>query len=300
MATNILTDSTNSHESTSLKFRHPATKPDNAIIWTTRIATICAGLVILAAGVLGYTALRDLFVSIGLFAAWMGLLFPLLFDLAEVTAAVSVLNARLQGEDDRFAWCMVLLFTVLGIVANIGHATRAFWTERIDPGQFILAVFATSLFPLSVALVTHLLKRVITRDIKRRQTVTTLAELTTAIEKKRQQIVDLEQQKITVQTQAGDLTGKVETLKVELAELRKKKRKEKTPAPAVVSEDTEAQARQILAEWLRNGRRITGSGLGRALGKSERLGRELKKRLMPEVESAAALVAENGNVRGTK
>ena len=50
---------------------------------------------------------------------------------------------------------------------------------RIGIGQATLAVFFTSLFPLSVALVTHLLKQVITRDITRRAVVSTLAELET-------------------------------------------------------------------------------------------------------------------------
>lgn len=149
-----------------------------AITVTTYISVITAALVILSAGILGYTALYDLFVSIGLFSAWLGIFFPLLFDLAEVTAAVSVFNAKLQGEDDKFAWAMVILFTILGIVANVGHATAAWYTGKIDNLQAILAIFATSLFPLSVALVTHLVKRVISRDIARRGLVSSLADLT--------------------------------------------------------------------------------------------------------------------------
>ncbi len=149
-----------------------------AINWTTYIAVTTAALVILSAGILGYTALYDLFLSIGLFAAWLGIFFPLLFDLAEVASAVTVFNAKLQGEDDRFAWSMVLLFTILGIVANVAHALAAWMTGRIDTLQVTLAIFATSLFPLSVALVTHLVKRVIARDIKRRGLLSSLAELT--------------------------------------------------------------------------------------------------------------------------
>ena len=149
----------------------------NPITITTRIAVACATLVIVSAGVLGYTALYDLFVSIGLFAPWLGIFFPLLFDLAEVTAAVSVFNAKLQGEDDRFAWRMVLLFTLLGIVANVAHAGHAFYAGRIDAAQLGLAVFATSLFPLSIALVTDLLKRVIARNIERQALLESLSEL---------------------------------------------------------------------------------------------------------------------------
>lgn len=178
----------------------------NAITWTTRIAVITAALVILSAGILGYTALYDLFVSIGLFAAWLGIFFPLLFDLAEVTAAVSVFNAKLQGEDDKFAWGMVILFTILGIVANIGHATAAWWIGRIDTVQVILAIFATSLFPLSVALVTHLVKRVITRDILRRGNLITLNELDEKLNAKREEL--------------NALTDDVKNQRVKLDELR--------------------------------------------------------------------------------
>lgn len=151
---------------------------NRAITLTTYTAVTAAALVILSAGILGYTALYDLFVSIGLFSAWLGVFFPLLFDLAEVAAAVAVFNAKLQGEEDRFAWGMVIFFAGLGIVANVGHALAAYYTGKIDTIQVILAIFATSLFPLSVALVTHLVKRVIARSIERQAAVSRLTELT--------------------------------------------------------------------------------------------------------------------------
>ena len=161
------------------------------ICLTTWIASLCAGLVIIAAAVLGFTALYDLFGSIGLFASWLGIFFPLLFDLAEVTAAVSVFNAKLQGEDDKFAWRMVLLFTGLGVTANILHASHAAYTGRIDSAQLVLAIFATSLFPLSVALVTHLLKSVIDRAIRRNQAAVTLADLDNQLDAGRKELNNL-------------------------------------------------------------------------------------------------------------
>lgn len=148
-----------------------------AIDRTYKIIVTGASLVILAAGVLSFTALFDLFVAINLFWWPLAVLFPLLFDLAEVTAAVTVFNAKLQGEDDRFAWWLVLLFTALGITANIAHAAYAYHAGRIDGGQLTLAVGATSLFPLSIALVTHLLKRTIERHLKREAAAVSLAEL---------------------------------------------------------------------------------------------------------------------------
>lgn len=198
----------------------------SAINWTTRIAVTAAALVILSAGILGYTALYDLFVSIGLFVAWLGIFFPLLFDLAEVTAAVSVFNAKLQGEDDKFAWGMVIFFTILGIVANIGHGVAAWWVGRIDTLQVILAVFCTSLFPLSVALVTHLVKRVIARDITRRGHLSTLAELTAACD---QAAADLHK-----------LTGQVDQARAELDKLSRTNAAPGDTSPAFVKGDLAA------------------------------------------------------------
>ncbi|MCL4296537.1 MAG: DUF2637 domain-containing protein [Anaerolineae bacterium] len=180
----------------------------NAITITTRAAVTTAALVILSAGILGYTALYDLFVSIGLFSPWLGVFFPLLFDLAEVTAAMSVFNAKLQGEDDRFAWGMVILFTILGIVANIGHATAAWYTGKIDNLQAILAIFATSLFPLSVALVAHLLKRVISRDITRRGFVSTLSELGDLLSQKQSELDKLNGQVERARAQLDDIKAR--------------------------------------------------------------------------------------------
>lgn len=180
----------------------------NAITITTRAAVTTAALVILSAGILGYTALYDLFVSIGLFSPWLGVFFPLLFDLAEVTAAMSVFNAKLQGEDDRFAWGMVILFTILGIVANIGHATAAWYTGKIDNLQAVLAIFATSLFPLSVALVAHLLKRVISRDITRRGFVSTLSELADLLSQKQSELDKLNGQVERARAQLDDIKAR--------------------------------------------------------------------------------------------
>lgn len=148
-----------------------------AIDLTTKIAVVSSALVILAAAVLSFTALYDLFLQIGLFAGWLAALFPLLFDLAELAAAVTVLNAKLQGENDRFAWGLVIGFTLAGMSANIAHAGHAWHIGRIDSAQFGLAVVFTSLFPLSIALVTHLLKRTIERTITRAGVVATLADL---------------------------------------------------------------------------------------------------------------------------
>lgn len=52
------------------------------------------------------------------------------------------------------------------------------------------------------------------------------------------------------------------------------------------------QARAILAEWYGQGIKPNGSALGRRLGKSDSLGRQLKRRLWPEI---VAHSHQNGN-----
>ncbi|MCB0154683.1 MAG: DUF2637 domain-containing protein [Anaerolineae bacterium] len=185
---------------------------NRAIDLTTRVAVVSSALVILAAAVLSFTALYDLFLQIGLFAGWLAILFPLLFDLAELAAAVTVLNAKLQGENDRFAWGLVIGFTVAGMLANIAHAAHAWHIGRIDSAQFALAVVFTSLFPLSIALVTHLLKRTIERTISRAGAVATLAELTRQADQARAALDQMSQRRET-------LAGQIEQQQAALADL---------------------------------------------------------------------------------
>jgi hypothetical protein len=260
---------------------------NHAITVTTRIAVVSASLVILSAGILGYTALFDLFLAIGLFHWSLAIFFPLLFDLAEVTAAVAVFNARLQGEDDKFAWRMVIIFTALGVIANCVHAGHAYYIGKIDQGQVVLAIFATSLFPLSVALVTHLLKRVISRSITRQQVAVTLVALMNEIETKRTMVTDL-----TAQVNA--LTDKAKNLKTEPARLQQEKRQhdDKRPKGAQISAATIDKARSILRKRVDNGEKFpSGAELGRLLGVSKTSGNKVKKMLVTEFAS----VNPNGN-----
>ena len=61
-----------------------------AVEATTWAVVIGAGLVIIAAGILSFSALKDLFGMMGLFPDWLAWLFPLLFDLTEVSFALAV------------------------------------------------------------------------------------------------------------------------------------------------------------------------------------------------------------------
>lgn len=150
---------------------------ERGILWTTRASLALAGLVLACAAVLGYTALADLFRAAGLFAPWLAWLYPALFDAMEVAAAVAVFNAQLQGEDDRFAWRVVVCFTILGVAANCLHAEAGYMEGRIAGWQMLLAMGLTSLFPVSVALAVQLLKKVFARHMARAGRTARLADL---------------------------------------------------------------------------------------------------------------------------
>src|SRR5690606_30354989 len=145
---------------------------------------------------------------------WLAILFPLLFDLAELAAAVTVLNAKLQGENDRFAWGLVIGFTVAGMLANIAHAAHAWHMGRVDSAQFALAVVFTSLFPLSIALVTHLLKRTIERTITRAGLATTLEALTRQAGQMTQEAAEMARERDSLTVQIDALKSERDALKV--------------------------------------------------------------------------------------
>jgi hypothetical protein len=243
---------------------------------TSRIAVTSAVAVILSAGILGYTALYDLFISIGLFATWLAIFFPLLFDLAEVSAAVSLLNAKLQGEDDRFSWRLVIAFTLAGIGANIAHAVYAHLAGKISLGQATLAVLFTSLFPLSVALVTHLMKKVIARDITRRAVVSTLAELEQQRVNLTAALDNIHHELETLGGQVESFTGQRDTLQVEIADL-KRQRETVTIRPVSATVDDlnaarlakKMQAMDALLAYLSTHPSASFAEAGQAIGRSK-------------------------------
>lgn len=180
------------------------------ILATSRLTVVLSILVIVSAGILGFTALHDLFISIDLFHPVLGYLFPILFDAAEVSFAISTLNAQLQGEENRFSWRMVITFTLLGISANIAHATFAGLSGVISQEQAILAVIFTSLFPLSIALVTHNLKNVIKLRIKRSTLLKTTEHLIHEIQQLQIQQQSLLRHQTQIEQQRAELNQQMD------------------------------------------------------------------------------------------
>jgi len=245
-----------------------------AVEITNKIGLTTAALVILSAAVLGYTALFDLFASLGLFDTRLGIFFPLLFDLAEVTAAVFVLNAKWQGEDDKFAWRMVITFTALAILANVMHAALAWQNGVINNSQLAASVVITPLFPLSVAWVTHMVKSAIMRDVARRGLLARIADLDAEASR-------LANDRDNLAGEVDNLTGRRDALASELKELRKDKRQANYTE---IGEPT----KQAALEVLKREPNITGADLGRELGKSVSTGRKLARELRPQVNGNGA------------
>ncbi len=260
------------------------------ILATSRLTVALSFVVIASAGILGFTALRDLFISINLFHPWLGYLFPILFDAAEITFAISILNAQLQGEEDRFAWAMVVVFTLFGIGANVAHALFAQLTGHITSEQAILAVIFTSLFPLSIALVTHNLKTSIKRQLKRNGMMMTLAQLEQGIQEGQLRLQQMTLLNTAIEAEQAKLESQKAALTEDIATLKKERRETKrgtfTPKSAEPKPETEQKAYVYLAEQVKQGKRnreITGAELGRVIGTSESFGRRLKKKLLDQV-----------------
>jgi hypothetical protein len=325
MKAEIITSGATHHEQNNRKFRSPPlwgwiTGRGDPILATMRLTVVLSIVVILSAGILSFTALYDLFVSLNLFHPYLGFLFPILFDAAEITFAVSTLNAQLQGVKDRYAWRMVIAFTALGMTANVAHALHAWSSGRIDTEQALLAMIFTSLFPLSVALVTHNLQNTIKREIKRNELSTTVNQLTVEAQNKRielqtlsEKLEQVEQNLLDTRAQAEaeqvGLTDKKAELEQEIAtrkkELRQTRREVRSSAPKPEAEptpETEQKAYDYLAEQVQQGKRnkeINGAELGRMIGTSESFGRRLKNRLLDQVRSDLEMPEPVASTNGT-
>lgn len=221
------------------------------------ISILTAILVLFLAGaafVLSYDALHALAldnqVKPGL--AW---LWPLTLDAVMIAASLAVLRASLNNEAKVYPWFLVGAFTVASIAFNVVHAPDVLLAR---------AIFA--LPPAVVFLAFELLMGQTAAMVRRQGMVKSLADLAAEAEVKRQELA-------SISADAEKLGAKRDSLKVEVAELRREKR---SAIPA-----TSEATRERAAEILRDVPDISGAELGRQLGRSESLGRKLRRELLP-------------------
>lgn len=200
------------------------------------------------------------------------MVFPLILEGGMVVFSLAALRASLHAERARWAWALVIGSSGLALVFNVIHAQT--WGSlamvmAAMPSLFLLLSFETFVSQIKAG-------------IKRAAVLTSIAAL---VEERERLAVDLEQDRTVFEEIKADQQAEKERLEAKLVELRAELttlRKEKR-SYTEVSEDTRSQAIQILAQRPD----ISGADLGRALGRSESLGRKLK----------AELISLNGNGR---
>lgn len=259
--------------------------PDNIIDAVTTVTAAVGVLFVTLAGiVLSYEALLDLASKAGSINPGLTWLWPLTLDALAVVASLNVLWAEIRKERDDYAWGLVIAFTLLSVIFNAVHAglTNLLTLHSLAPA--VVAGVIGVLPPVAAAFALHLLVRLLRRVLER---IGVIAGLTALRDQMSQVSADLTRVKaeaaatrVELERQTADLTAKRNALQAELAELRREKRCEALidpDAPAQPSEAIIERARQILAQRSD----ISGSELGRLLGRSESLGRRLKQQLVP-------------------
>ncbi len=172
------------------------------------ISIITGGLVFFLAAsafVLSYDALYQVALANGITPklAW---LWPLTLDAVMIAASLAVLRNSLNGEQARYAWVLVGIFTVLSITFNTLHAPDT-WLAR---GVFALP-------PAVVFLSFELFVSQVKSAIKRAGLSSTLESMTLAIEAARTDLAELNRQADELSLQSDTLQAELERVKDQAA-----------------------------------------------------------------------------------
>jgi len=222
---------------------------------TTLFWLVALAIIALAVGsfVLSFNALRELAQTEGGIDSRLAWIWPLIVDLSLVIYTATILTSQLNKWPVWFPVSLVLFYAVVTIGGNIAHAPPT------PLGWFIAA-----LAPVSLVLASEALRVLIKHDADRRGTLSSLAEITAERES-----IQAELESVTAQV--SRLTSQRDKLKDQIAESKREY--------VTVGSDTKQQAQAILATRPD----ISGAELGRKLGKSESLGRKLKKELAESI-----------------
>lgn len=176
--------------------------------------------------------------------------FPLILEGGMIVFSLAALLASLHAESARWPWVLVIGSSGLALAFNVIHAAA------YGPLAMVLAAMPSLFLLLSFETFMSQIKA----GVKRAGLLSSM----TALEEQRAAIAaDIEQQ----QAEQIRLELKLGEIRAELSELRKEKR-----TFIQTSDETKARALEILAD----NPEITGAELGRMLGRSPQLGRQLK------------------------
>lgn len=216
--------------------------------WIVSVLTWFVSLAVLAlAGgsfVLSYNALLALAIVAGGLPVSIAWLWPLVVDLSLCIYTLVILTSQLQRWPIWLPALLVVFYAGVTITGNVLHAPATY------VGWFIAA-----LPPLSLVLATETLRSVVKMSVERGALLASIADLSK------------EQQQLAKQTAA--LSAKIADEQQQLVALKNER--------YGTTDDTKSAARAILAERSD----ISGAELGRLLGKSDSLGRQLKRELLP-------------------
>lgn len=202
-------------------------------------------LLAVGAFVLSYNALQSLAADNGL-NDWRAYVWPFMIDFALVVCSLAVLRANLQAERAGYPWFLVVFYSVATITFNVIHAPDSLVARCV-------AVVA----PISLFLSFELFVSMLRNEVKRYNALQSLESVKNDIEH--------------LSDEKTRLEATTERLQAELKTLRKEKREYKF----YINEETIEQAKEILAERPA----LSGSELGKELGRSASLGRRLKRSL---------------------
>lgn len=226
----------------------------NRLFWT-----IAAAVCFIAAGsfVWSFLSLWEL-AEANSNQAGLGWIWPLIVDLSMVIYTGAILVSQLQRRGARLPIALTIFYSIVTIAGNVLHAppTPLGWFVAILP-------------PLSLIFGAETLRVMGKHIIERGAAVQTLKELSTIVETRQAELTALQNR---IETDRA----KVAELKTELSRLRSERKTEQYTA---IGDDTRAKAIEILTE--RSG--VSGAELGRLLGRSDTLGRKLKRELLPVV-----------------
>jgi DNA-binding NarL/FixJ family response regulator len=167
---------------------------------------LMVGLVSAASITLSFGALLDLaraseVVPYGLVWMW-----PAMFDIFVLAATCAVLWSALQGERDRYAWSMIISFTVLSVIFNAAHAGLDGILSLHPSALLILKIVIGVIPPISAALSVHLLERLLEQIFGR---VTVM-----------QSVVELHNERGRLSAEISTMKEEQESLASRLAEMR--------------------------------------------------------------------------------
>lgn len=237
-------------------------------IWTTRLVIA----VIMAAFVLSYMALLALAMEAGYHwsLAW---LWPLVMDGVIVITSLALVKRQMRGDKTGYVWFLLILFDGVSIFLN----GSAGYTGNTLTGWSFALVHA--LPPLTMVLTLKLLTGEIKDDSRHAEAVQTLDELTAQAETERAKLDDLTAKNTALETKQADLESEIK----ELQKQRREAKKGDRSAPAATSDKTKEAAYRFLADAHSEGREPSGADVGRHIGRSDSLGRKLKREFWPEI-----------------